>query len=69
MWYPGIVVVLKVDAVVVPLALSNCSMLDLDFVVVTPRRSSGIANVVVVGVVDVVFGLDSGVDADVGCWC
>ena len=66
MWYPGIVVVLKVDAAAVLLALS---MLDLDFVVVTPRRSYGIANVVVVGVVDVVFGLDSGVDADVGCWC
>ena len=47
-------VVLRVAAVV----------LSLDVVVVTPT-SSGIAKVVVVGVVDVVFRLDSGVDVDV----
>ena len=55
-------VVLLVSAVVSSLALVDMSLLELD---VALRRSSGIAKVVVEGVVDVVFGLDSGVDADV----
>ena len=55
-------VVLLVSAVVSSLALVNISLLELD---VALTRSFGIANVVVEGVVDVVFGLDSGVDADV----
>lgn len=55
--------VLLVSAVVSSLDISlNISLLELDVAV---RKSSGIANVVIEGVVDVVLGLDSGVDADV----
>ena len=62
----GIVVVLVVVAVVVSLCCLISSLLELDVVVVTPRSSLGIANVVDEGVVvDIVFGLDSGVEADV----
>ena len=61
----GIVVVLLVVAVLVSLFCVIISLLELDVVVVSPRRSLGIANVVLVSVVDVVVELDSGVDADV----
>ena len=61
----GIVVVLLVVAVVVSLFCVIISLLELDVVVVSPRRSLGIANVVLASVVDVVVELDSGVDADV----